>query len=120
MLKLMPRLVAVICNSGQSTVNEALVHGVPLVVVPIRLGEVATAEQVTRAGAGITVSISDATVADIATAVTAVLEEPGYRARAGQLAREYARAGGAGAAVQRLAVLAGGDKRHLGGPAGLS
>ena len=106
MLKLMPRLDAVICNSGQSTVNEALVHGVPLVVVPIRLGEVATAEQVTRAGAGLTVSIANATVAEIAAAVTALLVEPGYRVRAGQLALEYARAGGTGTAVQRLATLA--------------
>jgi UDP:flavonoid glycosyltransferase YjiC (YdhE family) len=106
MLELMPRLDAVICNSGQSTVNEALAAGVPLVVAPIRLGELATAEQVTRAGTGITVSVSDATVAELAAAVTAVLEQPGYRARARQMAREYASAGGTKTAVQRLVALA--------------
>ena len=63
MLELMPRLDAVICQAGQSTVNEALVHGVPLVVAPIRLGELATAEQVTRAGAGIAVSFTESTPA---------------------------------------------------------
>ncbi len=56
MLDLMPRLDAVICQAGQSTVNEALANGVPLVVAPIRLAEPLTAEQVTRAGAGVTVS----------------------------------------------------------------
>ena len=82
MLDLMPRLDAVICQAGQSTVNEALVHGVPLVVAPIRLGELAVAEQVTRAGAGVAVSFADATPAQLAAAVTAVLDEPGYRAQA--------------------------------------
>lgn len=106
MLELMPRLDAVICQAGQSTVNEALVHGVPLVVAPIRLGELATAEQVTRAGAGIAVSMSQATVSELAEAVTAVLEEPGYRAQALRMAREYASAGGTKAAAERLAALA--------------
>ncbi len=82
MLDLMPRLDAVVCQAGQSTVNEALIHGVPLVVAPIRLGELAVAEQVTRAGAGITVSFSDAAPAQLAAAVTAILEEPGYRGNA--------------------------------------
>ena len=58
MLDLMPRLDAVVCQAGQSTVNEALAHGVPMVVAPIRLGELAVAGQVTRAGAGIAVSFA--------------------------------------------------------------
>src|SRR5690348_2151355 len=80
MLDLMPRLDAVICQAGQSTVNEALAHGVPMVVAPIRLGELVVAEQVVRAGAGIAVSFAEATPAQLAAAVTAVLDEPGYRA----------------------------------------
>ena len=97
MLDLMPRLDAVICQAGQSTVNEALAHGVPMVVAPIRLGELAVAEQVTRAGAGIAVSFAAATPAQLAAAVTAVLDEPGYRAQARRIAGEFAAAGGAGA-----------------------
>ena len=87
MLDLMPRLDAVICQAGQSTVNEALAHGVPMVVAPIRLGELAVAEQVTRAGAGIAVSFAEATPAQLAAAVTAVLDEPGYRAQARRIGR---------------------------------
>jgi zeaxanthin glucosyltransferase len=114
MLELMPRLDAVICQAGQSTVNEALAHGVPMVVAPIRLGELAVAEQVTRAGAGIAVSFAKATPAQLAAAVTAVLDEPGYRAQARRIAGEYAAAGGAGAAAAHLAALAAGRPRSAG------
>jgi UDP:flavonoid glycosyltransferase YjiC (YdhE family) len=108
MLELMPRLDAVLCQSGQSTVNEALAHGVPLVVAPIRLGELAVAEQVTRAGAGLTVSFEQATPDQLAAAVTAVLTEPAYRATARRIAAEYAADGGTGAAAAQLAALAAG------------
>jgi zeaxanthin glucosyltransferase len=106
MLDLMPRLDAVVCQAGQSTINEALVHGVPLVVAPIRLGELPVAEQVTRAGAGVAVSFAHAAPAQLAAAVTAVLDEPGYRARARRIGEEYAAAGGTGAAAAHLAALA--------------
>jgi len=108
MLDLMPCLDAVICQAGQSTVNEALAHGVPMVLAPIRLGELAVAQQVTRAGAGLAVSFADATPAQLAAAVAAVLDEPGYRAAAGRLADQFTAAGGAGAAAAHLAALAAG------------
>jgi zeaxanthin glucosyltransferase len=106
MLELMPRLDAVICQAGQSTVNEALAHGVPLVVAPIRLGELVVAQQVERAGAGLTVSFSQASPAQLSAAVTAVLDEPGYRGHARRVGEEYTAAGGAGAAAASLAALA--------------
>ena len=114
MLDLMPHLDALICQAGQSTVNEALAHGVPLVVAPIRLGEPVTAEHVTRTGAGIAVSFSEATPTQLAAAVTAVLDEPGYRAHARRIAGEFAAAGGAAAAAARLAALAAGRRQQAG------
>ncbi|MGD0244696.1 MAG: nucleotide disphospho-sugar-binding domain-containing protein [Streptosporangiaceae bacterium] len=108
MLDLMPRLDAVVCTGGQSTVNEALVHGVPLLVAPIRLGELSVAEQVTRAGAGITVSFAAASPAQLTAAVTALLDEPGYRAQARRIGAEYAAAGGTRTAAERLVALAAG------------
>lgn len=111
MLDLMPRLDAVICQAGQSTVNEALVHGVPMVVAPIRLHELTVAEQVTRAGAGITVSFSEASPAQLAAAVTAVLDEPGYRGNARRIGAEFSAAGGTGAAAAHLIALAAGRQR---------
>ncbi len=111
MLDLMPRLDAVVCQAGQSTVNEALVHGMPLVVAPIRLGELPVAEQVTRAGAGVAVSFSEATPAQLAAAVTAVLDEPAYRAHARLISEEFRAAGGTGAAAAHLVALAAGRQR---------
>jgi zeaxanthin glucosyltransferase len=105
MLDLMPRLDAVVCQAGQSTVNEALVHGVPLVVAPIRW-EQAVAEQVTHAGAGVEVSFAQASPAQLAAAVTAVLDEPGYRTNARRMSEEYSAAGGANAAATHLVALA--------------
>lgn len=107
MLDLMPRLDAVVCQAGQSTVNEALVHGVPLVVAPIRW-ELAVAEQVARSGAGIEVSFTDATPADLTAAVTAVLDEPDYRAHAHRMSEEFSAAGGTSAAATHLVALAAG------------
>jgi zeaxanthin glucosyltransferase len=106
MLEVMARADVVICSGGQSSVNESLLNGVPLVVYPIRLGELAVAEQVTRTGCGVSVSFAHASPADLAAAVTAVLDEPGYRKAAAQLKQEYAAAGGTAAAVARLTALA--------------
>ncbi|HET9899053.1 MAG TPA: glycosyltransferase [Streptosporangiaceae bacterium] len=106
MLELMPKLDAVICQGGQNTVNEALIHGVPMVIAPIRLGEPAVAEQVSRAGAGVMVSYAHASPAELAKAVTAVLDEPGYRERARRIAGEMSAAGGARGAAEHLAALA--------------
>jgi len=106
MLELWPRLDAVVCQGGQSTVNEALAHGVPLVLAPIRLHEATVAEQVTRRGAGVEVSFTEATAAQLTAAMTAVLDEPGYRDRAHQLSEEFAAAGGTDAAAASLAALA--------------
>jgi UDP:flavonoid glycosyltransferase YjiC (YdhE family) len=112
MLELMPRLDAVLCQAGQSTVNEALAHGVPLVVAPIRLGELAVAGQVTRAGAGLRVSFTAATPAQLTAAVTAVLEEPGYREQARRISADFTAAGGTVAAAARLTELAADGRRR--------
>ncbi len=106
MLRLLPRLDAVVCHGGMGTVTEALAHGVPLVVAPIRHDQPVLARQVAAAGAGIEVSFASATAAELRGAVAAVLDEPGYRAAAGRVAESFAAAGGATAAVEHLAALA--------------
>jgi UDP:flavonoid glycosyltransferase YjiC (YdhE family) len=107
MLDLLPKLDAVVCHAG-GVVHEALAHGVPLVVAPVRAEQVAVTHQVTGAGAGIEVSILDAGADELAAAVRAVLDEPGYRRNAGRIAEEFAAAGGARAAAAGLVALASG------------
>ncbi|MEV4846060.1 glycosyltransferase [Micromonospora matsumotoense] len=106
-LELMPRLDAVVSHGGLGTVTEALAHGVPVVVAPIRHDHPMVARQVTDAGAGIEVPFGSATPAELTAALTAVLDEPGHRAQARRVGESFAAAGGAVAAARHLAALAG-------------
>ncbi|MER6573781.1 glycosyltransferase, partial [Streptomyces sp. NPDC001093] len=54
-LALLERMDAVVCHAGHNTVCEALWHGVPLVVAPIRDDQPVVAGQVVDAGAGVRV-----------------------------------------------------------------
>jgi len=108
MLDLLPCLNAVICHGGMGTVTEALAYGVPLVLAPMRHDQPVVARQVAEAGAGVEVSFESATPADIADAVSTVLETPTYRASARRIGDSFAAAGGARAAAAHLAALARG------------
>jgi zeaxanthin glucosyltransferase len=106
LLELMPHLDAVVCHGGMNTVGEALVHGVPLIIAPIRHDQPVTAAQVAEAGAGIRVRFARVTPAQLGTAVTAVLDDTTYRNAARRVQDSFAAAGGAAAAAERLEQLA--------------
>ena len=106
MLELMPRLHAVVCHAGMGTVGEALSHGVPLVLAPIRHDQPIVADQVATAGAGVRVPFFGRDPADLRAAVTTVLDEPAYRDIALRVRDSFASAGGATAAAAHLAALA--------------
>ncbi len=105
-LPLLGRMDAVVCHAGHNTVCEALWHGVPLVVAPIRDDQPIVAGQVTDAGAGFRVRFGRATARGIGAALDAVLHEPAYRAAAGRVRAAFRAAGGAGAAALHLERLA--------------
>jgi MGT family glycosyltransferase len=107
-LPLLERADAVVCHAGHNTVCEALWHGVPLVVAPIRDDQPVVAGQVADAGAGIRVRFGRATAAGLGAAIDAVLHEPGYRAAAGRIRTAFRAAGGARAAASHLQQLATG------------
>jgi MGT family glycosyltransferase len=92
---LLPRVDAVVSHAGHNTVCEALAHGRPLVVAPIRDDQPIVAGQVVTAGAGVRLSFARATADDIAGALSSVLGDPAYRQAAGRLAESFAAAGGA-------------------------
>ncbi|GHH33676.1 glycosyltransferase [Lentzea cavernae] len=101
-LALMPHLDAVITHGGHNTVCEALAHGLPLVVAPIRDDQPTVAAQVVDAGAGVRLTYSRARAADIRSALESVLDEPEYAAAAGRVRASFLAAGGATAAADRL------------------
>ncbi|MFG2234553.1 glycosyltransferase [Streptomyces sp. NPDC048723] len=104
-LELLPHLDAVVCHAGHNTVCEALAHGLPLVVAPIRDDQPIVARQVTLAGAGVRVRFGRTRAEELRDALTAVLDDPGPRRAARRIQASFAAAGGAAAAADRLEKL---------------
>ncbi|MFD5635989.1 glycosyltransferase [Streptomyces sp. NPDC127077] len=105
-LALLERVDAVVCHAGHNTVCEALWHGVPLVVAPIRDDQPVVAGQVVDAGAGVRVRFGRVTAARLGAALDVVLHEPGHRAAAERIGTTFRAAGGAPAAADSLEQLA--------------
>ncbi|WP_410566372.1 glycosyltransferase [Amycolatopsis sp. cmx-4-61] len=112
-LPLLPRVDAVLCHAGHNTVCEALWHGLPLVVAPIRDDQPIVAAQVVAAGAGVRLRFGRADAPRIATAVDEVLTEPAYRRAAEVVAASFREAGGSAAAAGHLEQLALESLAHL-------
>jgi MGT family glycosyltransferase len=106
MLALLPRLDAMISHGGMNTVCEALAHGVPLVLAPIRHDQPVVASQVVRAGAGIRVPFSRVRPSQLREALVRTLDDPPYRRAAGRIRDSFAAAGGPAEAAARLERLA--------------
>ncbi|MCY0925401.1 glycosyltransferase [Streptomyces sp. H27-H1] len=104
-LELLPHLDAVVCHGGHNTVCEALAHGLPLVVAPIRDDQPIVARQVVEAGAGVRVRFGRTRAEELRDALTAVLDEPCHRRGARRIQASFAAAGGAAAAADRLEEL---------------
>jgi len=96
---------AVVCHAGHNSVCEALWHGVPLVVAPIRDDQPVVAGQVVDAGAGVRVRFGRVTVQKLVSAVDSVLDDTGYRVGAHRIRTAFRSAGGAHAAALRLGEL---------------
>ncbi|MGW2049641.1 glycosyltransferase [Streptomyces sp. NPDC001858] len=97
---------AVVCHAGHNSVCEALWHGAPLVVAPIRDDQPVIAGQVAQAGAGVRVRFGRAGARQVGAAIDAVLDDPGHRLAADRIRKAFRAAGGAGAAADRLDELA--------------
>jgi UDP:flavonoid glycosyltransferase YjiC (YdhE family) len=81
-LALLEHLDVVVCHGGQNTISEAISHGVPLVVAPIRDDQPMNAAQVVNAGVGVRVRFGRPKAATIGAAIDLVLGDPAYRVAA--------------------------------------
>jgi UDP:flavonoid glycosyltransferase YjiC (YdhE family) len=106
MLQLMPQLDALVVHGGMNTATEALAHGIPLVVAPIRHDQPVIASQVAAAGAGIRVPFARVSPQRLREAILTVLDDPAYRAAAATVRASFTAAGGAPAAAAHLIRLA--------------
>ncbi|MFE3055848.1 glycosyltransferase [Nocardia sp. NPDC059239] len=105
-LSLLAKVDAVVCHGGHNTACEALAHGLPLVVAPIRDDQPIVAAQIERAGAGVRVRFGRVRAPELRDALRAVLDNPAYRAAARRIQASFDAAGGAAAAADHLAELA--------------
>lgn len=104
-LSLLPHLHAVVSHAGHNTVCEALAHGLPLVVAPIRDDQPVIAQQVVTAGAGIRVHFGRVGTSELREAITALLDDPRYRNAAQLVQTSFSSAGGAATAADHLEKL---------------
>jgi len=104
-LALLSHVDAVVCHAGQNTVSEALAHGRPLVVTPIKDDQGLIATQVVNAGAGLRVRWGRLRTVDLQTAIRRVLAEPAFGEAAAVVQRSFVEAGGAPRAADLLEEL---------------
>jgi MGT family glycosyltransferase len=101
-LAMLPHVDAVVCHGGHNTVCEALAHGLPLVVAPIRDDQPAIAAQVEAALAGVRVRYRRAGPDELRGAMEAALGDRSLRAGADRVRKSFAASGGPAEAAARL------------------
>jgi MGT family glycosyltransferase len=104
---LLPRCDLVLTHGGSGTVMAALVHGLPLVLVPIAADQPDNAARCAALGVGRVVEAARATPRAIRDAVRAVLADRDYYRSAGRLRGEILRLPETDQAVPLLEQLAG-------------
>jgi MGT family glycosyltransferase len=87
---LLPHVDAMVTNGGYGGVQQALAHGVPLVVAGNSEDKPEVAARVQWSGAGINLHTGRPSPAMVARAVRRVLAKPSYRRRARALAKDIA------------------------------
>jgi UDP:flavonoid glycosyltransferase YjiC (YdhE family) len=87
---LLPHVDVMVTNGGYGGVQQALAHGVPLVVAGDSEDKPEVAARIRWSGTGIDQRTGRPSPAQVAAAVRRVLSEPGFRARAAALQSEIA------------------------------
>lgn len=105
-LELLPHVQGVLCHAGHNTVCEALAHGLPLIVTPIKDDQPVVAQQVVDAGAGLRLSFARLRPAQLRDSVTRILTEERFRLAAARIRDSFDAAGGAARAARLLEELA--------------
>lgn len=103
---LLPRCAVMVTNGGYGGVQQALAHGVPLVVAGGSEDKPEVAARVAWTGAGVDLGGHRPCEADIRAAVRAVLAEPSYRRHAHRLREAYRRTDAATRSAELLEQLA--------------
>ncbi|HEY4047184.1 MAG TPA: nucleotide disphospho-sugar-binding domain-containing protein, partial [Acidobacteriaceae bacterium] len=88
--QVLPRIDLLITNGGYGTVNMALAHGVPIVCAGLTEDKEEVSANLQWSGGGIDLRTNEPTPEAIRTAARKILDSSVYRARAKELAQEFA------------------------------
>jgi sterol 3beta-glucosyltransferase len=103
---LFPRVAAAVHHAGAGTTAAGLRAGLPTVTVPFTADQPFWADRTHRLRAGpAPIPVADLTPERLAAAIRAALDEPQYRHRATELARQINGEDGAGAVLTRIEQL---------------
>ena len=83
-----------VTHGGINSAHEAMLHGVPMVVLPQRADHYVVAGQVEAVGAGVVLDRSQATAERLAAAACRALADPQFRARSAHMGETLRAAGG--------------------------
>jgi MGT family glycosyltransferase len=101
-IEILRRARLFITHGGMNSVNEALWHGVPLVVVPQGADQFWIARRVAEIGAGVSLAWTGRTPEALREAVATVAEQSSYARAAGEIGRSLREAGGAHRAADEI------------------
>jgi MGT family glycosyltransferase len=87
---LLPKVDVLVTNGGYGSVNQALSFGIPLVTAGLTEDKADVNARVAWSGVGINLATNTPSSEALQRAVWTVLEQPGYRTRAKQIADEFA------------------------------
>lgn len=104
-LDLLPHLDAVVCHGGHNTVCETLMHGLPMVVIPIAYDQSHVAGRVFRVGAGERLNFNRFKASHLKEAVNKVLQNSSYKMAAEEIKQSFTDAGGTASAAGVLEAL---------------
>jgi MGT family glycosyltransferase len=107
---LLPHVDLMVTNGGYGGTQQALAHGVPLVVAGRTEDKMEVNARVAWSGAGLSLRLDAPTDVQVAQGVRHVLGEPRYRARARELAESYERLPGVPTAAAAIAEVAAGAR----------
>jgi len=87
---LLPKVDVLVTNGGYGSVNQAMSFGIPLVTAGLTEDKADVNARVAWSGVGIDLATNEPTPEALRSAVRTVLDQPGYRLRASQMAEEFA------------------------------
>lgn len=102
----MPRATAVVHHGGMGTTHDAILHGLPQLVLPQAVDQFMHADGVARHQAGLVVTTDRLNETVLANQLRRLITTPAYRQAAEQLSQKFAALGGVARAATLLANVA--------------